>query len=57
MINSFWCNILEKREEEKLEESLKNMPKDCRELYKKFTNLRKQTKNLKKNLNGIGYNK
>jgi len=43
-------NILEKREEIKMEEQLKNMPEDCRVLYKKFSKLRKQTKDLKEDI-------
>jgi hypothetical protein len=53
VIENFWCVILEKREEIQLEEQLKSMPKDCRDLYKKFVNLRKQTKNMKVNLSKI----
>jgi hypothetical protein len=51
---SFWNKILDIREEAKLEEQLKSMPKDCRELYKKFIVLRKQTKTLRKELVNIG---
>jgi hypothetical protein len=50
VIENFWCVILQKREEIQLEEELKSMPKDCRDLYKKFVNLRKQTKTMKVNL-------
>jgi hypothetical protein len=53
VIENFWNSILDKRDDEKLEEHLKTMPKDCRELYRKFMNLRKQTKNLKQNLTNL----
>jgi hypothetical protein len=53
IIENFWNTILDKRDNEKLEEHLKTMPKDCRELYRKFINLRKQTKNLKQNLTNL----
>jgi len=41
---------LEKREEKKIKEQLKNMPDDCKKLYTKFSNLRKETKVLKQDL-------
>ena len=53
VIEKFWTLILDKRDDEKLEEHLLTMPKDCRELYRKFIKLRKQTKNLKQNLNKL----
>ena len=33
-----------------IEEQMKNMPEDCKKLYLKFSNLRKQTKDLKQDL-------
>jgi hypothetical protein len=46
--------ILERREDEKMDDQIANMPEDCKNLYKKFVNLRKQTNNLKKDLVKIG---
>lgn len=50
---SFWIKILEKREEEYMKDCLEKMPKECRELYRKFCKLKKDTKNLKENLSSI----
>jgi len=36
-----------------MNDCLKKMPKDCRELYRKFCRLKKDTKNLKNNLTEI----
>ena len=33
-----------------MEEHIKNMPEDCKNLYRKFSRLRKQTKDLKQDL-------
>ena len=49
-------NILDKREEKAIEEQIKNMPEDCKRLYKKFSTLRKQTKDLKQDLVKIAPN-
>jgi hypothetical protein len=48
---------LEKRDDEKLDQQIANMPEECKNLYKKFVNLRKQTNNLKKDLVKIGMKK
>lgn len=47
---SFWQAQLDKKEEAKLQEQLKNMPEECRNLYYKFVKLRHQTKSLKQSL-------
>ena len=50
VIENAWLKVLEKRDNEDLEERIAKMPKDCRDLYRKFILLRKQTKILKKDL-------
>lgn len=40
-----------------MEEQIKNMPEDCKQLYKKFSRLRKQTKDLKQDLVKIAPNR
>ena len=50
VIENSWLKVLERRDNEDLEERIAKMPKDCRDLYRKFILLRKQTKILKKDL-------
>ncbi len=52
-IEDFWSIILEKRENAEMEEKIKTMPKDCRDLYRKFINLRRQTRFMKENLTSL----
>ena len=51
VIETHWLKILAKRDNEDLEERIKKMPKECRDLYRKFMTLRKQTRQLKRDLN------
>lgn len=51
VIEIHWLKILAKRDNEDLEERIKKMPKECRDLYRKFMTLRKQTRQLKRDLN------
>ena len=40
-----------------MDECVKKMPKECRDLYKKFIILRKETNSLKNNLTDLTNNK
>lgn len=51
VIETHWLKILEQRDNEDLEERIKKMPKECRDLYRKFMTLRRQTRQLKRDLN------
>ena len=55
-IKRFWKEIIEQRENKTIKEKINSLPKDCQELYKKFKNLRKQTKFLKNKLHGVQFN-
>ncbi len=50
IIEKYWLKILQKREEMDLEERLKNIPEEFRDLYKNIIQLRKDTKILKKDV-------
>ena len=47
VIECWWEKILEERKQKELEEKIKRMPKDCQQLYRQITRLRKQTKSIK----------
>ena len=54
IIEKYWLKVLERREEMDLEEILKKIPEECRDLYKKLILLRKETRNLKKDVDEFG---
>lgn len=54
VIENAWLKVLEKRDNEELEKRIAKMPKDCRDLYRRFILLGKQTKILKKELAEYG---
>lgn len=47
VIEEWWEKILEERRNQKLEEKIKKMPKDCQDLFRQFRRLRKQTRSIK----------
>ena len=50
VIEKYWLKVLKKREEMNIEETLKKIPEEFRELYRNLIQLRKDTKNLKKDV-------
>lgn len=53
VIERWWEGILEERRQKELDEKIKRMPKDCQDLFRDFLNMRKQTKDIKKEFRQI----
>lgn len=55
VIEKYWMKVLERRKDKFYEESLQKVPEECRDLYRKMIRLKRDTRNLKREMNEYKY--